>query len=160
LWFVFGDYPDEKLLAEISDAEAREALLALCYEFGTRGIRLLDQDDRPWLAEQIHPQCQVAPVGPCLANSVLAHVALAMGRRASRSVEQLLNQHCFDLFRLHVSAGALITNPRKAGLEARRSASILRRLPFRLPSSEHVLRELDGRRTSSRAVNEKEVKVQ
>lgn len=145
LWFVFGEYPDDKLLAEISDEEAREALLTLCYKFASRAIRLMDEDvgRSRWFAELVHPQCQLSPVGFGLATAVMAHVGLSMGGTVSRQVEKRLNYHCFDLYRLHVSAGRLVTNPRKAGHEAQRSATILRRLPFVLPSSEHVLRWLE-----------------
>lgn len=151
LWFVFGDWPYEKLLSELTDIDARRALLALCFEFAVRGIRLLDKEESTsrWTAEQMHPQCQLSLAGSGLACSALAHVALASGKRASRAVEQLLNQHCFDLYRLHVSAGRLLVDPQNAGQEALRSASILRRLPFRLPSSEHVLGQLDSERIVS-----------
>src|SRR5262249_4265612 len=82
-WRVLRMRTADELLEQISDVEAREALLTLCYKFAPRGVRSIDQEEvrSQKAAEQMHPQCQVAPVGYSLAASVLAHVALAEGRR-------------------------------------------------------------------------------
>ncbi len=139
------------LLGEMTDSQARRALVALCYTLGTRALNKFTEDYQLQVeeAEVVHSQCQIGGVGYFLATSVLAHVACCMGRSVSLEVEPLLCRHAFDLHRLHVVAGAGVLNWRnkQRRQEALEAASILESLPFVLPSTERILPYLQQMRS-------------
>lgn len=143
-WYEHTDKNDEWLLDQLSDEAAQEAMANLCYRFLTESIRQMDEQQKRKKGDGDlhHPRCQLGAIGPALAIAALGHVAHAMG--VSADVEPVLHHHCFDQFRLLYRAGQLVLNPESAGADAWEALAILRRLPFVLPSTEIVLRALEG----------------
>lgn len=150
-WYEHGDKDEEWLLNQLSDERAQEAMANLCYRFMTESIRQMDEQHKRKKGDGDlhHPRCQLGAIGPTLAIAALGHVAHAMG--VSANVEPVLHHHCFDQFRLLYRAGQLVLNPESAGPDALEALAILRRLPFVLPSTEIVLRALEGQSFPIRA---------
>jgi hypothetical protein len=141
LWFASVHRSEDWLLSKITDQEANEAVITMCYSFATRGIRLMGRGraQDSFRAELVHPACQFILPQTALAVPVFAHIALAMGRDVAEQVELMLNEHAFDMYRLTYGAAAPLRGAAALRPDWKCSLEILREHKVRPQSAEIVL---------------------
>lgn len=142
LWFAFGDRNAEQLAGLMTDAEAREALSNLLYRYVTHSLRTqrdVYQSQR-YQRFTFPSQMHIGLVEPTFGTATLSHLGTLRSSEDSDKVQQVLGQHVFYPHQLLNAVGRLVRMPEAAGPVEIVSAAVLRRLSFRLPDADLLLK--------------------